>query len=319
MTKNVIRRQLMWSGSVFLCALGGHVDRVSAACVSAGGEGYQCPDADVATQVVTNASAEVAMHPGVSVDVTPVEKTPIGGPAEPQIELSASSLDFGAQRLGVSSSPQSVTVMSVGAVDLQLGVLQLVGANVEDFAVQSNDCSLATLSPSQSCQVSIRFAPIGNGFRQAALQVPSDAPSSPDTVTLVGSNAFVFADGFESPTPLERVIEALNAVAFIRLWFSEHWYSFGAVPENMGDLGLDDPYPVGSAWATIDDGLIVITFDGNLDGQTLALAPWELFEQLNWSCGYAEPPKGAVLLSGTSSAARTTIDPLHLPESCTQP
>ncbi|HRQ64368.1 MAG TPA: choice-of-anchor D domain-containing protein [Xanthomonadaceae bacterium] len=319
MRKNPVLRQLMLSGSMCLGALSGYADGAHAACVSVGGSSYQCADAEISNRAVSDASAAVSTHPGISGDTSPGESGLMVGPAEPQIELSASSLDFGAQPLGVPSPPQTVTVVSVGAVDLQLGVLEVVGLNAENFAIQIDDCSLATLSPTQACEVSIHYTPLGYSFHQAELQLPSNAPTNPDTVTLMGRNAHVFADGFESPTPLERVIEALQAVAVVRLWFAEYWLSLGVIPETMAELGFDDPYPAGSAWATLEDGLIVLTFEGALEGQTLALAPWELLDQLGWSCGYAEPPKDAVLLSGTTSAARTTVDPVHLPEPCTQP
>ncbi len=103
-----------------------------------------------------------------------------------KLELNPSSLDFGSQQVGVASDPLPVSISNAGNVDLKLGTLMVDGPHKADFAIVA-DCSGAVVKPGDKCQVTLRFTPGALGSRSASLRIPSNAPSSPDTVPLSGT------------------------------------------------------------------------------------------------------------------------------------
>jgi hypothetical protein len=98
--------------------------------------------------------------------------------------LSPSSLNFGNQTVGIPSSPQVVTLQNAGNINLTITSIQITGANSSDFA-QTNKCP-SSLSPSNSCQISVTLKPASTGTRNAAVSVADNAPGSPQSVSLTG-------------------------------------------------------------------------------------------------------------------------------------
>src|SRR5262249_49779524 len=77
---------------------------------------------------------------------------PVGG-SLPVVTLSASSLDFGSQPTGITTSAQTVTVTNVGGAPLTIASSVVDGVNAGDFA-EMTTCG-ATLAPSTSCSVDV--------------------------------------------------------------------------------------------------------------------------------------------------------------------
>jgi uncharacterized repeat protein (TIGR01451 family) len=110
--------------------------------------------------------------------------------------LSSSSLAFGNQVVGSTSSPQTITITNTALYSngsLVIGQLAPTGANAGDFALANDTCSNATIAASSSCTVDVEFEPTSSGARSASLRIPSNAASSPDQVTLSG-NGTTLAD-----------------------------------------------------------------------------------------------------------------------------
>jgi uncharacterized repeat protein (TIGR01451 family) len=108
----------------------------------------------------------------------------------PQVGMSPSSLSFGDQGVGSTSAPQTVTITNTaasGAQSLAIGQLAIGGANAGDFSLGTDNCSNASVAPGDSCGVEISFAPTVTGSRNATVDVPSNAASSPDHVALSGT------------------------------------------------------------------------------------------------------------------------------------
>jgi hypothetical protein len=105
----------------------------------------------------------------------------------PQPSLSLSSLTFGSQVVGTTSSPQGVTLTNTnnGSAPLTLSSIVITGANSGDFS-QTNNCP-ASLAVGANCQINITFAPTATGVRNASLSVTDDAPGSPQNVPLSGT------------------------------------------------------------------------------------------------------------------------------------
>jgi hypothetical protein len=117
----------------------------------------------------------------------------------PIVSLSSTSLSFGNQNVGSTSSAQTVTVTNSGTASLTVSNVAISGTNASDFA-QTNTCS-STLAPAATCSVSVTFTPAANGSRSASLTFTDNAAGSPQSVALSGTGVTpgtYFSDGFES-------------------------------------------------------------------------------------------------------------------------
>jgi Abnormal spindle-like microcephaly-assoc'd, ASPM-SPD-2-Hydin/Transmembrane protein 131-like N-terminal/Right handed beta helix region len=98
------------------------------------------------------------------------------------VSISPSSLDFGQQLVGVTSTPQMVFISNSGSIDVNIGTISLTGANFQ----QTNNCP-AKLAPIQGCTVTLTFTPSSLGTSNGSLTITHDAPGSPAIVSLSGS------------------------------------------------------------------------------------------------------------------------------------
>ena len=98
--------------------------------------------------------------------------------------LSPTSLNFGNQIVGTTSSPQNVTLQNGGNINLTITSLQITGTNRGDFG-EKNNCP-SSLAPNNSCQISVTFKPTTTGTRNAAVSITDNAPNSPQSVSLTG-------------------------------------------------------------------------------------------------------------------------------------
>ena len=71
--------------------------------------------------------------------------------------------------------------------------VSLSGANASEFTF-INNCT-APVAPASNCTISLVFNPIGQGQRAAILTITDDAPSSPQTVSLIASANPAFTAG----------------------------------------------------------------------------------------------------------------------------
>jgi len=101
----------------------------------------------------------------------------------PQLVLSTAVLDFGSVAT-TPSSPLLVTVENIGSGPAELGTLSLGGADPAAFAVSSDSCSGRTLDLGDTCSVAVEFTGSVPGTSFAEMIIPSNASSSPDTVSL---------------------------------------------------------------------------------------------------------------------------------------
>lgn len=99
------------------------------------------------------------------------------------VSISASSLNFGNQTVGISSSAQGVTLTNSGNIALNL-VVGITGTNSADFS-QTNNCG-STVAAGARCTVSVTFDPAAAGTRIGLLTFTDNAPNSPQSVSLSG-------------------------------------------------------------------------------------------------------------------------------------
>jgi ligand-binding sensor domain-containing protein len=102
----------------------------------------------------------------------------------PRVSLSANSLDFGSVLFGNASNRQ-VIISNAGRSDLIVSQIQITGIDPTEYAIVSGGTPV-TLAPSETQEIQLRFAPANSGTRTATLSIVSNAPSSPDNVSLTG-------------------------------------------------------------------------------------------------------------------------------------
>jgi|GEM_PF-1525681 len=105
-------------------------------------------------------------------------------PAAPAITIAPPSLDFGTVPVGISST-ESFWIANTGSSDLNLFDVFKTGMDTASFQILSGT-GMGILTPSQSREVQVRFAPVSQGPKTANLIVLSNAGSNPDTVTVTG-------------------------------------------------------------------------------------------------------------------------------------
>jgi len=86
---------------------------------------------------------------------------------------------------GFSSTSQVETVSDTGIVPLQFGQASITGADGDEFVITGDGCSNTTIKPGASCQIGLRYnEKVNESSPVATLRIPSDSPTSPDTITL---------------------------------------------------------------------------------------------------------------------------------------
>jgi hypothetical protein len=109
---------------------------------------------------------------------------PTGAPA---VAFAPTSLTFGAQEIGTTSAPQSITITNTGTAPLFINSAATRGTNPLDFTQVSDGCSGLTLAAGTGCSVSITFSPKASGVRSASFILTDNAGNSPQTVPISGT------------------------------------------------------------------------------------------------------------------------------------
>jgi VCBS repeat protein/centrosomal CEP192-like protein/FG-GAP repeat protein len=101
-------------------------------------------------------------------------------PAVPAVTLSPTSLIFGRQLFGTSSSPQPVTLTNTGNATLNISKV-VVSPNFS----QTNNCP-RKLQPGGQCTANVVFTPHNVNTITGTITITDNAPNSPQTVPLTG-------------------------------------------------------------------------------------------------------------------------------------
>src|SRR6266536_183507 len=136
-------------------------------------------------------------------------------PGAPAVSLIPSSLTFGSQTTGTTSSAQPVTLTNSGSAALTISGIAVAGTNASDYA-QTNTCPLApsTLAAGASCTISVTFTPSASGSRTASVTISDNASNSPQGISLTGSGTAPTAPGATlAPPSLDFDLQRVNATS----------------------------------------------------------------------------------------------------------
>jgi hypothetical protein len=95
----------------------------------------------------------------------------INGPA---VQLDPTSLSFGIQVVGTTSSARTINVSNVGSVALSITSISVTGTNRANYA-QTNTCG-TSIAVGAACTISVTFTPSAAGSKTAAVTLRSTAP-----------------------------------------------------------------------------------------------------------------------------------------------
>jgi len=104
-----------------------------------------------------------------------------------QASLSTTSISFGSEEVGDSTTAQAVTLTNSGTVAMAIGSIKLTGADTSSF-VTSNNCG-TSLAAGAKCTIGVRFAPETTATFTASITLTDNAPNSPQNVALSGPGA----------------------------------------------------------------------------------------------------------------------------------
>jgi hypothetical protein len=109
----------------------------------------------------------------------------------PAATLSATSVNFGSQRVRSTSAGRAVTITNTGTAPLAISGVSVSGTNASDFGVSGCGAG-TTLAVNASCTLSVTFTPGFFGTRSAAILISDDAFNNPSqSVSLTGSGSFI--------------------------------------------------------------------------------------------------------------------------------
>jgi hypothetical protein len=184
------------------------------------------------------------------------------GPTGTALTASPSSLSFGNENVGSTSSSQSVTVSNPGSSAVSMSSIGVTGPFGE-----SNNCG-TSLAAGASCTVGVTFAPTASGAATGTLSVNSSAPGSPLTVALTGtgtsSNTDLALNMPVTASSYTQVYAPSNAVdgntstyweADNGVWPSTITVNLQSV-QTLGSITID--LPPSSAWSTRTQTLSVL-------------------------------------------------------------
>ncbi len=208
--------------SVLNAVATGAFDVVATTCAGAVAPGGVCSVSLVFRPVASGPAAGTLQidfaNPPASATVALAGTGTVSGP---QVTISETWIRFGDVAPGASSPSQTLTVTNTGAGSLSIRSLSLAGRNPGDFTLVEDDCSGRDLTPGASCQVSAVFNPTAQGVRSASLLIPTDAPSSPDTVVFQGTGAAAAAIPALTPAGAALLIALLVILGTCEIWRRE--------------------------------------------------------------------------------------------------
>jgi hypothetical protein len=110
----------------------------------------------------------------------------------PRASASPASLSFPEQATGTLSNAQTTTLTNEASVDSIVPIsVRVTGADRNDFLVSADDCTAIRITPGDSCEIGVRFAPSAAGPESATLTVRYNSPASPLLIPLTGTGGSV--------------------------------------------------------------------------------------------------------------------------------
>ena len=118
---------------------------------------------------------------------SPQSVTLSGTGTVPGLNFSVTSLSFGTENVGTTTTAQAVTLANTGSTAVSITSIATTGTNSGDFA-QTNTCG-TSLAAGANCTINVTFTPTASGSRTASVTITDTAAGSPQTISLTGTGA----------------------------------------------------------------------------------------------------------------------------------
>lgn len=153
------------------------------------------------------------------------------GQAAPTVSLSPSSLTFGNQAVGVTGTPQLVTLTNTGGASLTISSVTSISTSF----VLTNNCA-TTLAAGANCTLSVTFKPASAGPWGGALLIADSAAGGMQAVTLNGTGVAPLAS--ISPDALTFPVQAVASTSPAQ---SITLSNLGAAPLSITRMNTSGP------------------------------------------------------------------------------
>jgi hypothetical protein len=232
-----------------------------------------------------------------------------GSGQAPAVTLTPTSLTFGSQLTGTTSTAQSSTLRNSGAAPLIISSVVVTGANAADFT-QTNDCPTApaTLPANAACTVSVTFSPSAAGTRTASVSFTDNATDTPQTLGISGTGSAPAPALLLSPSSLAFGSQRVGTTTAAQTTTLTNAgtgplaiSSIGVTGANAGDYAQTNTCP--STLAVNASCTISVTFSPTAPGSRTA--------GLTVIDNATGSPHG-VSLTGTGTAPAVTLSPTSL-------
>ncbi|WP_420237408.1 choice-of-anchor D domain-containing protein [Telmatobacter bradus] len=180
------------------------------------------------------------------------------------ISVSPTYMTFSNTMVGVTSSPQTLTVTNNGAVSMASVGFQITGVAAASYSLENNTCG-ATLAAGASCTVQVVFTPTDSGVIAATLSVSSATTGvTPVAVPLNGSailtNALTVIPSSITFSPGSGVGVGLTSTATTLTFSNTSAYSIAAP-----SLSISSPFAIAknncaSTLAAVSSCTVTVTF-----------------------------------------------------------
>ncbi len=107
------------------------------------------------------------------------------GQTQAAVTLVPTSISFGSEKVGTTSTPQTVLLTDIGGSVLSIVGVAKGGTDPGDFGVATS-CGLS-LAPGAGCTVVVRFTPKATGTRSAVISITDSVVGSPQKITVSGT------------------------------------------------------------------------------------------------------------------------------------
>jgi Abnormal spindle-like microcephaly-assoc'd, ASPM-SPD-2-Hydin len=134
-------------------------------------------------------SGNIAAQLQVNNNPNPPLTRPLTGTGVPaNLTPSASTIDFGTVLIEDNGEPGSIVVQNTGSASTQISQVDVTGPDASAFRPEGT-CTGPSLSPGQSCPVSVRFEPHQTGTQNATLHIRAGGSDFPVALTGFGGVA----------------------------------------------------------------------------------------------------------------------------------
>jgi hypothetical protein len=186
----------------------------------------------------------------------------------PAVSLSPSTVAFGAQDVGTTSTQRTITLTNAGSAALLINGMRQSGLDPLDFAEIDDQCVGLSIAAGGSCTLTVVFKPTATGTRTATISVTDSAASSPQVITFTGTGTSA-----TGPTPISVDTAALSCTAGVCDLGSNALVSdfFFASVTAVGDTA--PPFTWSLAAGALPPGVTLLA-DGSMYGTATAIGAY---------------------------------------------